>query len=283
MPKMLRTLGALIILMLMMSGVSATPTLWQTLADGLQYTVLQPSLHGRIYAFRIDPAKYDLSLAFARDTQDNPSSVSGASVEQLAKQSHALIAVNGGFFTPNYQSLGLRIQAGIMRSPIKPVSWWGVFYIRNHIPTIVSQRKFKETAGIYFAVQSGPRLVVNGAIPALKNTVDDRSALCITKQQQIIIIVTQGSSLSMHDFANLLSMPEHFGGLSCYNALNLDGGHSTQLYANVGSMKLSIPNLSPVADAVIVVPRNKQAEAAQQQMQELTHNTMVFFPSCKQA
>lgn len=280
MPKMLRTWGALIILMLMMSGVSATPTLWQTLADGLQYAILQPTLHGRIYAFRIDPARYDLSLAFAHDTQEGASSVTGASVEDLAKQSQALIAVNGGFFTPNYQSLGLRIQAGLLRSPIKPVSWWGVFYIRNHNPYIVSQHNFKETAGIQFAVQSGPRLVVNGAIPDLKNTVDDRSALCITREHRIIIIVTQGSSLSMHDFANLLSMPEHFGGLSCYNALNLDGGHSTQLYAQVGSLKLSIPNLSPIADAVIVVPRDKQAEVAQQHVQTLTQNAIALFPNC---
>jgi uncharacterized protein YigE (DUF2233 family) len=280
MPKFLRTIGALMILMLLMSGVGATPTLWQTLSDGLQYTVLQSSTHGKVYAFRLDPTHYKLSLVFAHDIKSADSINDGASISQLAKQSQALVAVNGGFFTPTYQPLGLRIQEGLLRNPLKPVSWWGVFYIRNHMPYIVTPNAFKGNTGVDFAVQSGPRLVINGAIPSLKNSVDDRTALCITKQRQIIVIATQGSSLSMHDFANLLSMPERFGGLACYNALNLDGGHSTQLYAQVGDFKLSIPNLSPIADAVIVVPRNRTAEAAQAHVQKFAQVTQVLFPTC---
>lgn len=269
MRKILRTLLALTALMFLMSGISAAPTQWKQLAPGLQYTRLQPNLYGHLYAFRIDPTQYDLSLAFARD--QNNTHAFGASVAQLAKQSEALVAINSGFFTPNYQPLGLRIQNGLVRNSLKNISWWGVFYLRNHQPFIAAQKNYKIQPGTDFAVQAGPRLVVNGHIPTIKNGGDDRTALCITKNKQIILMVSQGNDLSMHDFAVLISLPEHQGGLACYNALNLDGGHSSQLYARVNQFRLSVTNLSPIADAVIVRPRNLRAEAASTQIDKIVH------------
>jgi exopolysaccharide biosynthesis protein len=50
-------------------------------------------------------------------------------------------------------------------------------------------------------------------------------------------------------------MPPIEGGLGCMNALNLDGGSSTQLYAKTQDFSLSIPSFSAVTDAVVVVPK----------------------------
>ncbi len=262
--KISRTACALILLILIISGARATPTIWKPLKPGLEYTLLQPG-YGRLYAFRIDPAKYDLDLATAADL-DHPET-GGLTVEEIAEQTQALVAVNGGFFTPNYQPLGLRIQNGQLRSPFKPISWWGVFYLKNH-PEIVSSKAFKDLQNITFAIQAGPRLVVQGEIPHLKSGADDRSAICLTQQQQVILVVSQGASLTLSNFANILQKPEQFGGLNCYNALNLDGGHSSQLFAKIGPNELSVPNLSPVADAVIVKSRdNEKYDAHNEQTQ----------------
>jgi exopolysaccharide biosynthesis protein len=45
------------------------------------------------------------------------------------------------------------------------------------------------------------------------------------------------------------------GGLGCINALNLDGGSSTQLYAKYGNFNLKVAGYSAVTDAILVLPR----------------------------
>jgi hypothetical protein len=51
--------------------------------------------------------------------------------------------------------------------------------------------------------------------------------------------------------------PEIEGGLECTDALNLDGGSSTQLYANVRLFKINVPGINAITDAILVVPRSK--------------------------
>jgi len=226
------------------------PTQWQQVAPGLDYAVLTPKNFGKLYAFRISPKQYRLDLVLAKDHQQDSSFV-----KQLATLNNGIIAVNGGFFTPNHEPLGLRIKDGKVRSPLKPISWWGVFYIRNNKPHIVAMKNYRGNKHITFAVQAGPRLLINGHVPKLKEGAHNRSALCITKNKQIILLATQDLSLSTTDLADIIKQPESAGGLGCYNALNLDGGHSTQLYAKVGSLNLNVPNFSSVTDAVVVLPR----------------------------
>ena len=45
------------------------------------------------------------------------------------------------------------------------------------------------------------------------------------------------------------------GGYALRDALNLDGGGSTQLWLAAGGTTLDVPGLTPVSDAVVVVPR----------------------------
>ena len=108
---------------------------------------------------------------------------------------------------------------------------------------------------IDFAIQAGPRLVVNGTIPHLKNDYAPRSALCIDNAGHIIIAITDNMSMTLALFAQLLSRSVDQNGLGCYNALNLDGGSSSQLYASIGDFRLIIPGFANVADAVIVTAR----------------------------
>ena len=226
---------------------------WKPLAKGLKYTVLTPkniNFWGKIYAFEIDPKRYRFQLALAKDHQSRVTSV-----RQFVLLHHALLGVNGGFFTPQLQPIGLRISNGQIRQRMKATSWWGVFYMLNSKPFIKSQRQFRHQRQIDFAIQGGPRLLINGKIPKLKPGAAERTAVCLTQQNHIILIATQRAPMSTKQLALLLRSSEKNGGLACRNALNLDGGSSTQLYARIGQFELNIPGFGPITDAVLVLPR----------------------------
>jgi uncharacterized protein YigE (DUF2233 family) len=227
-------------------------TQWQNLATGIDYTNIPVnSTGGKIHAFKIDLKQYRLSLARATDNGSK-----SANVAALAMQSGGVIAINGGFFDPFHTPLGLRIEKGQLLNPIRPISWWGVFYtLNNNRAYMTSMKNFTLNPSIDFAIQSGPRLIVEGTIPPLKDSYASRSALCINHQGKVIISITENVAVTPEVFASLLKKSTNQGGLGCYNALNLDGGSSSQLYAAIGSFHLMIPSFSNVADAVVVVPR----------------------------
>lgn len=232
----------------------AEATHWQALSPGLSYTQMAlPQMegnHGDLYAFKFSPKRYTLSLSRAVDTGHT-----GSDVISLAEQANALIAVNGGFFSPNSAPLGLRVRQGQVLNPIKPISWWGVFRIEKGQPYVTTWQDFKMNPDVSFVTQAGPRLLINGRIPSLKQGNADRTALCITKQGDVVVLATANASLTLQQLAQLIRSPAHQGGLDCVDALNLDGGTSTQMYAKVDGIDVNVPNFKSLVDAVIVVPR----------------------------
>ena len=105
------------------------------------------------------------------------------------------------------------------------------------------------------AIQAGPRLIINHRIPSLKDGDAERTALGITKNNQLIIVVTEKNPMSTTRLAEIMRRSEDKDGLACQYALNLDGGHSTQLYANVNDFSLQLPGFSTIPDALIIVSK----------------------------
>lgn len=230
----------------------SSPLTWRTLAPGLEYTEINTfaGFGSRgLHVFRFDLQKYAMNLAFTQ-TENRITTVAN-----LVTNHHAVIGINGGFFTPERKPLGLRIAQGQVKSPLKNTSWWGVFYTQGNQAFIVSPKNFQQNKKINFAVQSGPRLIVNGQITQLKPGADNRTALGITRNGKVILAVTSHFPLSTQELAQIMQAPEEKGGLNCANAINLDGGSSTQLYARINNFELNVPSLALVSDAVLVVPK----------------------------
>lgn len=219
---------------------------WQELSAGIEFQdleggILTPWSH--IYVFRIDLKKNQLDAITAQNLGFN-----NASVDQFAQSSKALISVNGGFFDPSFKPLGLRISSSRIKNPLKQVSWWGIFYVKNKKPFISDVKHFYPDNQIDFAIQSGPRLLIRGRIPSLKQGIADRSALGITEDGRVIILVSTNAAMTTDELAHLLKAPP----LRCTDAINLDGGSSSQLFAHIDSFRLNVHGFSNVSDAIIV-------------------------------
>ena len=219
---------------------------WQKLSSVIEYQDLAGGLlapWSHIYAFRIDLKKNKLALVSAKSL-----ALKNASAAQFGEHSQALLSINGGFFDHQFNPLGLRINNKTLENPLKRISWWGVFYVKSNRAYVSSLNRFRYDENIDFAMQSGPRLLIKKKIPSLKPGDADRSALGITADGKVIILVSTNAAMSTNKLAHLLKAPP----LSCTDAINLDGGSSSQLYAHIGTFLLNVHSFSNVSDAIIV-------------------------------
>lgn len=236
------------IFLLLLAGAAIADN-WRVLAPGIEYQdlgekLLSPWSH--IHVFRIDLKNNELDLITAKNIDRK-----FAKVDEFSQHSNALITINGGFFDHNHHPLGLRISHQQQKNPLKRISWWGVFYVENQKPYLSSMNQYKNDNNIDFALQSGPRLLVDGTILSLKPGLAERTALGISTNNRIIILVSENNPMTTTELAELMKSSP----LDCLDALNLDGGGSSQIKADVGSFKLHAPGLSNVSDAIIVKAR----------------------------
>lgn len=249
MPRQTKTHVFVTFLFLLWTHVAIAES-WQVVAPGIEYLDLAdrnlvPWSH--IHVFRLDLKKQRLDVVTAEAL-----SKTNASVEDLAQHKKALIAINGGFFDTEYKPLGLRVGDHHQYSKLKSISWWGVFYVVNNKPHLSNYTYYKaHHSGVDFAIQSGPRLLIDGKPPKLKPGIAERTALGITEDSHVILLVTERSAMTTTTLAALMKAAP----LACEQALNLDGGSSSQMYAQIGLLNINTHGLSNVSDAVVVKPR----------------------------
>ncbi len=189
----------------------------------------------KIHALRFRPKKVDFKVIHVP-----PEKNAEYNIVKVAEESGALAMINASFFDPAFNPLGLCI---MNRQEVSPMStaqdYQGVFFVRKAKVDIAQRKKFKRykgynTTGFEQAVQSGPWLVLGGK-PELsyrnKKSVSRRSAIAIDDKGRVMFVVTDTyfSGILLADFAKILAASERDGGFSVENALNLDGGNSTQL------------------------------------------------------
>lgn len=166
--------------------------------------------------------------------------------DQWQRRTQAKAVVNGGYFGGDGKPLGLRIANNKRLNPIRK-SDWGVFYIRHGKAAISHTRDYVGSPYTQEAVQCGPRLVVNGRTTDLKPQWARRTGIGIDSSGRVILAISDGE-LSFDEWAALWA---DSSGLNCPNALNLDGGGSTQMRVASKSNPINIGGLWPVPDALI--------------------------------
>jgi len=261
-----RSVGALILVLLFFAAAAADgtglrashaplahtpPAGFERVADGLAYRQIRLPVESTgarvaVHVFAVALASHTLRVLPAAAGR-------GASVSTLARQHSASLAVNGGFFLDDFTPLGLLVSEGRELNPLRRADW-GVFFVRDGVARIVHRRDFVPDETIEFAVQSGPRLVVDGAPLTFKPQVARRTALGIDGAGRVFLLVTEGAML-LAELADFLRRPVAEGGLACQFALNLDGGSSSQLHFTHGDRRITVSGAARVANAIGVFPR----------------------------
>lgn len=227
------------VLMSLITPLQAKELKWKKIDKGFYYTRLD-----KIHVFQIDLQRFRLSVATAPEFNQPI-----ATVKELAQNSKAILGINGGFFSPEQKSIGLLMRSGKKLNPLHLTPWWAVFYVLEQKAAIVPPKAFQNDSKIEMALQVGPRLVINNRLAPLKPSLARRSGIGIRSDGKILMAITENVELPIQEFAKL------FQQLGCENALNLDGGGSSQLYIHWKGFHLDLPGLSLITNAITVLPR----------------------------
>ena len=73
--------------------------------------------------------------------------------------------------------------------------------------------------------------------------------MCAEGNVVVLVVSTKAEATA---FARFLADPPDNGGLGCWDALNLDGGPSTQLVVKLPALTLSLPGGWGVPNALVV-------------------------------
>jgi len=233
------------------AGVSAgrgDPPRFVTVAPGIAHATFQvrpddsEAFSGHAFNVDLDVAALRLIPAGGPSTR--------RTVEEIVAPYPAVVAVNASFFDTEGRAMGLAVDEGRVLSGGKRRSW-GALVIDDRNARIVLGAEIQDDRAHRLVVQGIPRLVVEGKVQQLKPQLAERTAVC-AKGRGIVLVVS--TRVETTPFARFLADPPDQGGLGCGDALNLDGGPSTQLVVRLPALALSFPRGWGVPNALVVAP-----------------------------
>jgi hypothetical protein len=223
------------------------PPRFVTVAPGIAHATFEVRANGAEafigHAFSVDLDAVDLRLIPAGE----PSS--RRTVAEIVASYPAVVAVNASFFDVQGRAMGLAVDEGRVLAGGKRRSW-GALVIDGRSARIVLGAELKDDHRL--VVQGIPRLVVDGNVQPLKPQLAERTAVCAKGNVVVLAVSTKAETTP---FARFLADPPEQGGLGCRDALNLDGGTSTQLAVKLPALTLSVSGGAGVPNALAVVPR----------------------------
>ena len=171
-------------------------------------------------------------------------------VEEVVAPYPAVVAINASFFDKEGRVMGLAVDEGQVMALSKQRSW-GALVVDGKKARIMLGADIQDHLAHRLIVQGIPRLVVGGTVQQLKPQVAARTAVCAEGNVVVLVVSTKAEATA---FARFLADPTDKDGLGCWDALNLDGGPSTQLVVKLPALALSLPGGWGVPNALVVVP-----------------------------
>jgi uncharacterized protein YigE (DUF2233 family) len=206
------------------------------------YTVCEVDLgrHSvRLYWKRSDGAPYAYLSSLPRVLENEPGRL--------------LFATNAGMFDPALKPVGLHVEQGRELVHANTRSGYGnfhmkpngIFYIAAGRAAVAETQAFlKQRLQPDLATQSGPMLVINGRLhPRFdrgSTSLKARNGVGVRADGKVIFAISQGA-VSFDAFARLFR-----DGVNCPNALFLDGGSASSLYAPSLNSLGNILSLGPM-------------------------------------
>jgi exopolysaccharide biosynthesis protein len=230
------------------SPVRAEPPRFSIVAPGIAHAVfkVRPAdaepFSGHVFKIDLDVA--ELRLVPAGD------SAARRTVEQIVAPYPIAVAVNASFFDKEGRAMGLAVDEGRVMA-LSNRRNWGALVIDGKQGQIMLGADIQDPLDHRLIVQGIPRLLVGGKVQQLKPQIAERTALCAGGHIVVLVVSTKAEATA---FARFLADPPDKGGLGCWDALNLDGGPSTQLVVKLPALELSVPGGWGVPNALVVAP-----------------------------
>jgi hypothetical protein len=219
-------------------------------------TAWQSTVSGPAGQVRLNGVSFSAAKATFR-VVDNPPESRQAFPGILAS-SGAMAGINGGYFHPDFRPLGLAVSGGReIHGFEKAKLLSGVLAVRAGRIELVRSGAFRPGKDVQDALQAGPWLVEKGApITGLNAERRARRSVVATDGKGHWAVLTTGS-LSLAEAAQVLALPGLAGNWTVRDALNLDGGSSTALWAATQPKALEIFSFGTVRNYLAIVPRQK--------------------------
>ena len=231
--------------------VNAESSRSRAVAPGIEHVTFQTQPGGAEpfsgHAFKVDLDVAELRLVPA----GGPSS--RRTVGEIVAAYTAVVAINASFFDKEGRAMGLAVAEGRLIASGKRQSW-GALVVDDKRARIVLGAELGDPLAHRLVVQGIPRLIVGGTIQQLKPQLAERTAVCAEGRIVVLVVSTKAETTA---FARFLADPPDKGGLGCRDALNLDGGPSTQAVVKLPTLALSLPSGWGVPNALIVTPGGK--------------------------
>lgn len=207
--------------------ITAAPddTGWQTLQPGLDYRELRVKMEersDRLRMARVDPSKLQLRVWY---DPHQPRQVSA-----WLNSTSALLVVNGNYFDPQYQALGLIISEGVTAGRVYE-GFGGTLAIGENLVKVRANvvEPYQSGEGLRYALQNFPMLVLPGG--QANDGIEDnqqrapRTAVAQDRSGRIVFVVSPLTLFTLTEFGQWLAASD----LDLDAALNLDGGTSSGL------------------------------------------------------
>jgi hypothetical protein len=240
-----------VLMMVIGPGVGAArgePTRFSTVAPGIAHSTFEIHADGADpfsgHAFKIDLDVADLRLVPAGGP------ASRRTVQQMVAPYPVVVAINASFFDTEGRAMGLAVDEGRSTGGSRRPSW-GALVVEGKKARITLGADIGDHPAPRLIVQGIPRLVVGGKVPGLKPQFAERSAVCAGGSSVTLVVSTKAEA---NAFARFLAGSPEKGGLGCLDALNLDGGPSTQLVVKLPGLDLSLRGGWGVPNALVVTP-----------------------------
>ena len=239
----LRWIGALWLALVPMGALGCESVEY----DGARYTIC-----------RVDAAKQDIRL-FWTDPEDGKTLGTFRNVDQLLEKSGEILTLgmNAGMYHPDRRPVGHFVENGEVQAPLitadGPGNFGllpnGVFCVSDAKARVVESRRFdRERPNCRFATQSGPMLVIDGALhPRFLPDSDStfiRNGVGVAADGRTVWFVISEGPVNFHAFGSLFR--DH---LKTPQALYFDGNISRLYAPGIGRQDAGFP-MGPIVGVV---------------------------------
>lgn len=188
---------------------------------------------------------------------DRSSKDDAHSLAKTLKGAEAIAGCNGGYFTPEFQPLGLVISQGKRTGAFECSSLLGgVLMVRKGRPMLLWRDEFTEVSGITDLLQAGPRLVNGGKSVAGLEALRRRPRTVLLTDNNGHWAIGSTGWVSLRELSDILATPGIITEFSIERALNLDGGSSCGLWwKDVTGSEHSERESATVRNFLVIVPK----------------------------